>query len=1092
MKKLLLLIAAVAMMLPSCKKINEELDALGNRIDKLEQEAIPSIDEQIAAINTTLSNLDAMDKELKSYIDHLTATASNLQEQINGVNTKIGEVKVELKGDIASTNSELKGEIATAKADVLAQLEALETELKTELAQINATIATLQAKDAELDGKITELRTYVDTELGKTTDWVSATFATLEQYNALASEVATIKEQIKAINESITNLETKLTTKINEDIATAVSTLSADIQQKVSEITTAYTNAIKSAKEEITAAYTVAIQTAISNLDSSLKAWVGEQLANYYTIAQIDAKLAALSAEFEGKLSTQKIYLESLISSLSQTLTNKIASNGELIEGLRNSFTSLSAEVAKNAEAIADNAEKIAANATLISKNAQDIVANGNNIDANQEAITANAALSAENKQLIADVDAKIDGTSNAANTKAIADNAKAIANNAELIAQNSLAISNNAAAIAQNAADIAQLQQNLATTKTEITEAYQKAIEEVVNETNGLINSKFDTVNNRIDSEVNTINNAINALTARVTTLENEVAAIKQQIAKILSDIADMKEDIANLLARIQSVSYVPKYSDGNATMDYGTKTAEFDFLISPKSAVAELAKVWNSALSVKAVYTQTRAVEFINLPITEFVADNNNGVISIKVSGTNLSNAFYTDQQDAKAMLQISDGNSSLTSEYISMLPNYNIRFKDEYVKAICVANWDTNGDGELSYDEAAAVTDIGGLFSSFIMADNNGSLEYIGNQSIRSFDELQYFTGITKLTSKAFSYDINLTSVVLPTNLTEISDGNCEYVPDRFDKTGYVYYGTFSRTNINHIDIPNSVTKIGSYAFYNCSNLKYISVGNSVASIGSNAFSNCSNLKSISIGNSVNSIGSNAFSKCTGELIINNALVETDYYSSSYPTYNGGWLNGSKFTKLTIGDNVTKIGSYTFYGYSSLEEVDISNGAYSIGNYAFSACSSLANIFIPSSVTTIGSYCFNKCSALTNIKLSEGVYSIGEYAFNECSNLTDIVIPDSVTSIGTYCFYRCSNLTTVTIGKDIATINSYAFRDCSKLKNIYCKALIPPVANNEIFLSCSSLSLIYVPKESVADYRAATGWSIYASKIVGYDFE
>ena len=376
-------------MLPSCKKINEELDALGNRIDKLEQEAIPSIDEQIAAINTTLSNLDAMDKKLKSYIDHLTATASNLQEQINNVNTKIGEVKAELKGDIASTNTELKGEIATAKADVLAQLEALENELKTELAQINATIATLQAKDTELEGKITELKTYVDTELSKTTDWANATFATLERYNALVSEVATIKEQINEINESITNLETKLTTKINEDIATAVSTLSADIQQKVSEITTAYTNAVKTAKEEITTAYTAAIQTAISNLDSSLKAWVGEQLANYYTIAEVEAKIAVLSAEFEGKLSTQKIYLESLISSLSQTLTNKIASNGELIEGLRNSLTSLSAEVAKNAEVIADNADKIAANATLISKNAQDIVANGNNIEASQEAISA-------------------------------------------------------------------------------------------------------------------------------------------------------------------------------------------------------------------------------------------------------------------------------------------------------------------------------------------------------------------------------------------------------------------------------------------------------------------------------------------------------------------------------------------------------------------------------------------------------------------------------------------------------------------------------------------------------------------------------
>ena len=37
-------------------------------------------------------------------------------------------------------------------------------------------------------------------------------------------------------------------------------------------------------------------------------------------------------------------------------------------------------------------------------------------------------------------------------------------------------------------------------------------------------------------------------------------------------------------------------------------------------------------------------------------------------------------------------------------------NIEFADAEVKRICVENWDTNGDGELSYKEAAAVTDLG----------------------------------------------------------------------------------------------------------------------------------------------------------------------------------------------------------------------------------------------------------------------------------------------------------------------------------------------------------------------------------------------
>ena len=35
------------------------------------------------------------------------------------------------------------------------------------------------------------------------------------------------------------------------------------------------------------------------------------------------------------------------------------------------------------------------------------------------------------------------------------------------------------------------------------------------------------------------------------------------------------------------------------------------------------------------------------------------------------------------------------------------------DATVKSICVQNWDTNGDGELSFSEAAAVTSLGTVF-------------------------------------------------------------------------------------------------------------------------------------------------------------------------------------------------------------------------------------------------------------------------------------------------------------------------------------------------------------------------------------------
>lgn len=263
-----------------------------------------------------------------------------------------------------------------------------------------------------------------------------------------------------------------------------------------------------------------------------------------------------------------------------------------------------------------------------------------------------------------------------------------------------------------------------------------------------------------------------------------------------------NIEAQITELLARIQSITYVPQYSDGKATMDYNTKRASFDFIISPKDAVSALASVWNEALVMKAIYTQTRAVEFIDLPITNFEADTINGVISITVSGENLKDEFYREFQDASAFLQISDGNTNITSEYIAMTPNYNIKFDDLQVKAICCKNWDTNRDGELSYEEAAAVT---------------SNLNFSENDYIVSFPEFKYFTNVS---GAKFSYCSNLSKIELPEHLTAIGDTmfySCSsltsiVIPENVTTIGFK---ALDGTNIRSIVLPKSVTSIGEQA-------------------------------------------------------------------------------------------------------------------------------------------------------------------------------------------------------------------------------------------------------------------------------------
>ena len=69
------------------------------------------------------------------------------------------------------------------------------------------------------------------------------------------------------------------------------------------------------------------------------------------------------------------------------------------------------------------------------------------------------------------------------------------------------------------------------------------------------------------------------------------------------------------------------------------------------------------------------------------------------------------------------------------------------------------------------------------------------------------------------------------------------------------------------------------------------------------------------------------------------------------------------------------------------------------------------------IPQGVSSIGSYSFYGCSSLDSILIPENVERIGSYTFNGCSNLSSIIIPENVSTIENYAFGACRNLTRIT---------------------------------------------------------------------------
>ena len=389
---------------------------------------------------------------------------------------------------------------------------------------------------------------------------------------------------------------------------------------------------------------------------------------------------------------------------------------------------------------------------------------------------------------------------------------------------------------------------------------------------------------------------------------------------------------------------------------------------------------------------------------------------------------------------------GDASFTANFVQ--EGTIITFADSNVKALCVANWDTNGDGELSYAEAAAVTNLGTVFNN--------------KRSITNFDELQYFVGLTSIGSNAFQNCNGLTSIAIPNSVKAIGSYAFQYC-----------------NGLTSIAIPNSVRSIGNYAFSGCSSLTSIAIPNSMTTIGSNAFSGCSGLTSIEIPNSVTIISDYAFSFCSSleQIIVasgNTAYDSRDNCNAIIETSTNKLVAGCKNT--VIPNSVTTIGNTAFSGCTNLMSIEIPNSVTSIGSNAFSYCTGLTSIAIPHSVTSIGSSAFGDCTNLTSIEIPNSVTSIGSSAFGDCTNLTSIEIPNSVTSIEGYVFYACSGLTSIDIPNSVTSIGDAAFYNCSGLKSLIVLAENPPTIGDDAFYRVSKGIPVYVPCGSVEAYTAA----------------
>ena len=210
-------------------------------------------------------------------------------------------------------------------------------------------------------------------------------------------------------------------------------------------------------------------------------------------------------------------------------------------------------------------------------------------------------------------------------------------------------------------------------------------------------------------------------------------------------------------------------------------------------------------------------------------------------------------------------------------------------------------------------------------------------IGNQAFDGCKNLSSVTianGVTSIGVAAFQLCTSLTSLTIPNSVTAIAEGafqGCSGLQSIVVDKGNTVYDSredcnaLIKTSDNKLitgcmntTIPNSITAIGSWAFFLCDGLTSINIPNSVTGIEQSAFWGCKNLVSINIPNSVTEIEEQTFALCEA------------------------------LTSVTIPNSVTTIGDQAFSGCIGLTSVTIGSKVKTIGSLAFTDCLNLLDVY------------------------------------------------------------------------------------------------------------------------------------------------
>ena len=424
----------------------------------------------------------------------------------------------------------------------------------------------------------------------------------------------------------------------------------------------------------------------------------------------------------------------------------------------------------------------------------------------------------------------------------------------------------------------------------------------------------------------------------------------------------------------------------------------------------------------------------------------DNSHPIIEgrLRING----NIYEDDYLALKAVF------ANLVMEFLG----FYVSIKDPKVLEILLEKITTDDGVGLTREDIEGVTSLKDWFKA--------------NSEIKTFDEFERFTGVTKLedggytTNEAgylgvFNRCSSLTSIKLPSTLTYIGAGSFSMcaslsdinIPDSVTTIGGA---AFKGTAINgDLYLPN-VTSMPNYRQFEASKITSLFLPSILGGISEIA-ADCSELERVELGDGLTE------------------LKDGSYSGNTYPgEYRGCFTRCEKLSSVVLHEGLKTIGRGSFAACTSLETLDIPKSVTSINNVAFYQCTSLSfdELNLPN-LTFLGTNAFNgvKIKKLNLGKLTtlpSGGSSFVSYG--DKSILEEVVIPEGVTTIPQYSFDKYVALKDINLNT-ITKIETYAFRGCTSL-------LIDMGSLNPAMTSIAYLALAGVTVTGIVNFPNLTG--------------